>query len=82
MTDRLTQLAQKGRLAEKRERLAALKIKVDRLKKDIIHSLFTLESDDPVDIKEAHALQAAEELCEVMREFRGIREEVRQAEHG
>jgi hypothetical protein len=77
--DKATRLMQKGRLVEMRERLEVLRIKIDRARKEIIHCVYTLDSDDPRDINDRHLMQAAEELQAALVQYRALYAEVQEA---
>ncbi|OPX18721.1 MAG: hypothetical protein BZ151_13090 [Desulfobacca sp. 4484_104] len=74
--DQTERLIRKGLREEKRERLEALKIKVDRLVKDINMYTFRYDTEDVASIKDEHLLQAAHELQETLREARALEKEL------
>jgi hypothetical protein len=78
MFDQTSRLIQKGLLEEKRERLAALKIKIDRLTKDINLYTFRMDFDDINSVKDNHLLQAAHELQETLRAARALERELKE----
>ncbi len=74
--DQTERLIRKGLREEKRERLEALRIKVDRLVKDINMYTFRYDTEDVASIKDGYLLQAAHELQEVLREARALEKEL------
>lgn len=77
--DQTQRLIMKGLLEEKRERLHALKIKIDRLIKDINIYTYRYNSTDIQEIQDEHLIQAAHELQETLREARALERELRRA---
>jgi hypothetical protein len=78
MHDQTSRLIQKGLLQEKQERLAELKIKIDRLTKDINLYTFRVDFDDIESVKDNHLLQAAHELQDCLRQARALTRELRE----
>jgi cell division protein ZapA (FtsZ GTPase activity inhibitor) len=78
--DQTSRLILKGLLAEKREKLRELMIRIDRLVKDINHYTFRFDEEDIRSIKDDHLLQAAHELQEALRQARSLEKEVREAD--
>lgn len=79
MVDQTQKLIEKGLLREKQERLEALKIKVDRLVKDINLHTFRYDDEDIQSIKEKAVVQAAHELEETLRQARALEKELKEA---
>ncbi len=74
--DKTTRLIAKGLVEEKKERLAQLEIKIDRLTKDINYYLYNLDGIEEMRVD--HAQQAMEELVAAVREFRAVAGELRE----
>ncbi len=74
--DKTSRLIHKGLLEEKRERLGALEIKIDRLIKDINYYLYNLDGIEAMRVD--HAEQAMEELVAAVREYRALAGEIKE----
>ncbi|MFZ5584533.1 MAG: hypothetical protein ACOZHQ_01255 [Thermodesulfobacteriota bacterium] len=74
--DKTSRLIAKGLKEEKRERLAALEIKVDRLVKDLNYYLYNLDGIEAIRVD--HAQQAMEELVTAVREYKALAAELRE----
>jgi hypothetical protein len=74
--DKTSQLIAKGLIQEKRERLHALEIKIDRLIKDLNYYLYNLDGIEAMRVD--HAQQAMEELVTAVREYRGLAAELKE----
>lgn len=74
--DKTSRLIAKGLKEEKRERLAALEIKVDRLVKDLNYYLYNLDGIEAIRVD--HAQQAMEELVTAVREYKALAVELRE----
>lgn len=74
--DKTSQLIAKGLIQEKRERLSALEIKIDRLIKDLNYYLYNLDGIEAIRVD--HAQQAMEELVTAVREYRGLAAELKE----
>lgn len=74
--DKTSRLIAKGLLEEKKERLAQLEIKIERLTKDINYYLYTLDGIEAMRVE--HARQAMEELVAAVHEYRLVAAEVRE----
>jgi hypothetical protein len=74
--DKTSQLIAKGLIQEKRERLSALEIKIDRLIKDLNYYLYNLDGIQAMRVD--HAQQAMEELVAAVREYRGLAAELKE----
>ncbi len=72
--DKTSRLIAKGLIEEKRERLQALEIKVDRLIKDINYYLYNLDGIEAMRVE--HAQQAMEELVAAVREYKALSREL------
>ncbi len=72
--DKTSQLIAKGLLQEKRERISALEIKIDRLIKDLNYYLYNLDGIEAMRVD--HAQQAMEELVTAVREYRSLAAEL------
>ncbi len=70
--DQTQKLIKRGLLEEKRDRLEQLRIKGERLIKDINYNLFPIEDEGLTGIKIEHAAQAMEELRQVVHEARDL----------
>jgi hypothetical protein len=75
-------LIAKGLLAQKKEQLDQLRIKVDRLVKDIQVNLYRFNEEDIHSIKTRAVVQAAHELDEVQRRAQALELELREAGSG
>lgn len=75
--DKTSRLIARGLAEEKRERLARLEIKIERLTKDISYYLYNLDGIEALRVD--HAEQAMEELADAVREFRSLSAELREA---
>lgn len=75
--DTTTRLIAKGLIEEKKERRAALEIKIDRLIKDINFYIYNLDGIE--EIRVDHAQQAMEELVAAVREYRALNAEIKEA---
>ena len=75
--DTTTRLIAKGLIEEKKERRAALEIKIDRLIKDINFYIYNLDGIE--EIRVDHAQQAMEELVAAVREYRALNTEIKEA---
>jgi hypothetical protein len=76
--DKTSRLIARGLIEEKRQRLAQLEIKIDRLIKDINYYLYNLDGIEGLRVD--HAEQAMEELVAAAREFRAISKELKDLE--
>ena len=76
--DKTSRLIAKGLIEEKRERLQALEIKVDRLIKDINYYLYNLDGIEAMRVE--HAQQAMEELVAAVREYKSLSHELKELE--
>ncbi|MFH1057811.1 MAG: hypothetical protein V1797_03900 [Pseudomonadota bacterium] len=74
--DKTSRLIAKGLKEEKRERLASLEIKIDRLIKDLNYYLYNLDGIEAIRVD--HAQQAMEELVTAVREYKALAVEVRE----
>ncbi len=74
--DKTSRLIAKGLKEEKRERLTALEIKVDRLIKDLSYYLYNLDGIEAMRVE--HAQQAMEELVAAVREFKSLTQELKE----
>jgi hypothetical protein len=72
----------KGLLAEKKEKLAQLVIKNDRLVKDLLVNLSRWSDDDIHSISTAAVLQAAHELDDNQRQAQALERTIKEAESG
>lgn len=72
--DKTSRLIAKGLMEEKRERLQALEIKVDRLIKDLNYYLYNLDGIEAMRVD--HAQQAMEELVSAVREYKSLSREL------
>lgn len=72
--DKTSRLIAKGLIEEKRERLSALAIKVDRLIKDLNYYLYNLDGIEATRVE--HAQQAMEELVAAVREYKSLAHEL------
>jgi hypothetical protein len=69
-------LMKKGALADKRERLRGLLIRVEQLCENISVGIFHFRDDDLDSIKDQHVLHAAHELARVVDEARKLKKEL------
>jgi len=74
--DKTSRLIAKGLIEEKRERLARIEIKVERLIKDINYYLYNLDGIESMRVD--HAQQAMEELVAAAREYKALAAELRE----
>lgn len=74
--DKTSRLIAKGLKEEKRERLTALEIKVDRLTKDLSYYLYNLDGIEAMRVE--HAQQAMEELVAAVREYKALSAELKE----
>ncbi len=74
--DKTSRLIAKGLKEEKRERLTALEIKVDRLIKDLSYYLYNLDGIEAMRVE--HAQQAMEELVAAVREYKALTAELKE----
>ncbi|ADK86631.1 conserved hypothetical protein [Desulfarculus baarsii DSM 2075] len=74
--DKTSRLIAKGLIEEKRERLARIEIKVERLIKDINYYLYNLDGIESMRVD--HAQQAMEELVAAAREYKALSAELRE----
>ncbi|MCA1906504.1 MAG: hypothetical protein LDL11_07945 [Desulfarculus sp.] len=74
--DKTSRLIAKGLKEEKRERLTALEIKVDRLIKDLSYYLYNLDGIEAMRVE--HAQQAMEELVAAVREYKALVAELKE----
>lgn len=72
--DKTSRLIHKGLIEEKKERLKALEIKIDRLIKDINYYIYNLDGIEAMRVD--HAQQAMEELVAAHREYRALAAEL------
>ncbi len=78
--DRMQKIFVQGVIVEKQKKLDELAIKIDRQIKDIYHYLFMIDGVE--DIKIQHASQAMAELETAIREYKGIKAELKELSDG
>lgn len=78
--DRMQRIFQQGIIVEKQNKLDELSVKIDRQIKDIYYYLYIVDGIEGIKIQ--HASQAMGELENAIREYKGIKAELKELSDG